>query len=150
MSNASPQTIWHSPFTLDELNALSPGTLIERLGIVFTEVGPDYLSASMPVDARTIQPRGLLHGGASVSLAEGMGSTGAAMCVDRERYAVVGLEINANHVRGMRVGDGPVHAIARPLHRGRTTQIWQTEIRDPQERLVCVSRLTVAVLPVQS
>ncbi len=126
------------------LNALSPGTLVERLGIVFTAVGNDYLEATMPVDHRTFQPSGLLHGGASVALAETMGSTGAMCCVDTERQWCVGLEVNANHVRAVR--SGMVIGLARPVHVGRKTQVWEIRIRDDRDRLVCICRLTLAVL----
>ena len=129
--------------TLDTLNALSRGTAMEPLGIVFTAIGPDWLSATMPVDARTRQPHGLLHGGASVLLAETLGSTAGGICVpDGQR--VVGIEINANHLRGVR--EGIVSGTARPLHLGRSTQVWEIRIEDGAGRLVCVSRLTLAVI----
>ena len=102
----------------------------------------------MPVDARTHQPYGLLHGGASVALAETLGSTGAALSVDPDRFYVVGIEINANHVRGVK--DGYVTGIARPLHRGRTTQIWEIQITDNAGKLVCISRITLAILEKKS
>ena len=118
--------------------------MVGHVGIEFTEIGDDYVVARMPVDRRTHQPTGLLHGGASVTLAETLGSMGAFMCVDPERYQVVGLEINANHVRG--VTSGWVTGTARPLHRGRTTQLWEIKIVDEAGKLVCVSRITMAVL----
>jgi 1,4-dihydroxy-2-naphthoyl-CoA hydrolase len=130
--------------SLDALNAMSPGTAMAPLGIVFTEVGPDYLRATMPVDARTRQPYGLLHGGASVLLAETLGSSAGMLCVDEDSI-VVGIEINANHLRGVR--DGLVTGTARPLHLGRSTQVWEIRIEDDAGRLVCVSRLTLAVVP---
>lgn len=117
---------------------------MEPLGIVFTEVGPDYLRASMPVDARTHQPYGLLHGGASALLAETLGSTAGMLCA-APGHIVVGIEINANHLRGVR--DGTVTGTARPLHLGRSTQVWDIRIEDDAQRLVCVSRLTLAVVP---
>lgn len=129
--------------TIDALNAQSRGTAMEPLGIVFTEVGPDYLRATMPVDARTHQPYGLLHGGASVLLAETLGSTAGMLCVD-EGNGVVGIEINANHLRGVR--SGTVTGTVRPVHVGRSTQVWDIRIEDDAGRLVCVSRLTVAVI----
>lgn len=136
-----------SPFrratTLDALNALSRGTAMEPLGIAFTEVGPDYLRGTMPVDARTRQPYGLLHGGASVLLAETLGSTAAGLCVD-ENEGVVGIEINANHLAGVR--EGHVTGTARPLHVGRSTQVWEIRIEDDLGRLACISRLTLAVI----
>lgn len=129
--------------TVDALNAMSPGTAMAPLGIVFTEVGADYLRATMPVDERTRQPYGLLHGGASVLLAETLGSSAGMLCVD-EGNIVVGIEINANHLRGVR--DGQVTGTARPLHLGRSTQVWEIHIEDTAGRLVCVSRLTLAVV----
>jgi len=137
-------SIWHQPITLDELNAYQQDTLVSHLGIRYTGMGDDWLKASMPVDARTKQPAGILHGGASVALAETLGSTGANLVVDRKTKLCVGLEINANHLRPMR--DGEVSGIARPLHVGGSTQVWEIRISDPAERLVCVSRITLAVL----
>lgn len=129
--------------SLQQLNALSEKTLMRALGIVFTEIGTDYLCATMPVDARTHQPYGLLHGGASAALAETLGSTAAGLCVDDDK-AVVGIEINANHLRGVR--EGEVRGIARPLHVGRRTQVWEIRIENSAGQLVCISRLTVAVI----
>lgn len=135
---------WHQPLDVEGLNALGRGNMAEHLGITFTEVGADYLKATMPVDHRTMQPMGLLHGGASAVLAETLGSVAATCCVDVERHYCVGLEINANHLRGVR--SGTVTGTARPLHVGRRTQVWQIEIHDAAGRLACVSRLTLAVL----
>ncbi len=129
--------------TLEQLNALSQGTLMEPLGIVITEIGEDFLRGTMPVDARTHQPYGLLHGGASVALAETLGSSAGGLCVGTDQ-GVVGIEINANHLRG--VGSGTVTGTARPLHVGRSTQVWEIRIEDERGRLVCVSRLTLAVI----
>ena len=137
-------TIWRSLSSLAELNAGRAGTLIEHLGIEFTEIGHDYLSATMPVDARTQQPYGLLHGGASVALAETLGSMGAAMCVDAKEYQCVGQEINANHVRAARTGQ--VTGTARPVHLGGRTHVWSIEIVNEAGKLMCISRLTVAVI----
>lgn len=137
-------SIWFKPMSLEDLNAYQQETLVSRLGIRYTAIGDDYLSASMPVDARTKQPAGILHGGASVALAETLGSTGANLVVDREKQLCVGLEINANHVRAMR--DGEVTGTARPLHIGGSTQLWEIRIEDAGKRLVCVSRITMAVL----
>jgi 1,4-dihydroxy-2-naphthoyl-CoA hydrolase len=137
-------SIWFKPFSVEELNSYQQETLVSRLGIRYTEIGDDYLRASMPVDSRTKQPAGILHGGASVALAETLGSTGANLVVDREKKLCVGLEINANHVRSMR--DGEVIGTARPLHVGGSTQLWEIKIEDMQGRLVCVSRITMAVL----
>jgi 1,4-dihydroxy-2-naphthoyl-CoA hydrolase len=135
--------IWTLRPTLDQLNTPQP-TLVHHLGIVFTEVGDDFLKASMPVDHRTHQPMGLLHGGASVALAETMGSTGAYLTIDMRSQSVVGLEINANHVRAVR--SGIVTGTAKPLHIGRTTQLWEIRITDEADKLVCISRITLAVL----
>ncbi|HEX2083948.1 MAG TPA: hotdog fold thioesterase [Xanthomonadaceae bacterium] len=134
------------PISLDALNAQSRGTAMEPLGIVFTEIGADHLRATMPVDARTRQPYGLLHGGASVLLAETLGSSAGMLCVD-EGQGVVGIEINANHLRGVR--EGLVTGTARPLHIGRSTQVWDIRIEDARGRPVCVSRLTLAVISLQ-
>src|SRR5580698_1385755 len=136
--------IWHEPIDLDSLNAYQQDTLVSRLGIRYTEIGEDWLKANMPVDARTKQPAGILHGGASVALAETLGSTGANLVVDRKAKLCVGLEINANHIRAMR--EGEVTGVARPLHVGGTTQVWEIRISDAAQRLVCVSRITLAVL----
>ena len=138
-----PPTPFRRETSLAALNAQSDGTAMAPLGIVFTEIGADYLRATMPVDARTRQPYGLLHGGASVLLAETLGSTAGMLSVD-EGQGVVGIEINANHVRGVR--DGHVTGTARPLHVGRSTQVWEIRIEDETGRLVCVSRLTLSVI----
>lgn len=140
--------IWFDGFLLDHVNDKSQGTLITQLGIEFIAAGDDYVSARMPVDDRTRQPAGVLHGGASVALAETLASWGATFAVDREKHYCVGLEINANHVRS--VGSGWVTGTARPLHLGRSTQIWEVRIVDENDRLVCVSRVTMAVLAVPS
>ncbi len=137
-------SLWRSAYTLDELNALNAGTLGERLGIRFTELGADYLRGTMPVDERTVQPYGLLHGGASVALAETLGSMAANMSVDRARHQCVGQEINANHVRAAR--SGLVTGTARPVYLGGRSQVWSIEIADQRERLLCISRLTISVL----
>ena len=136
--------IWKKNVGADQLNAKRSGTMLDHLDIVFTDIGERHLSATMPVDHRTIQPLGLLHGGASVVLAETVGSTAAMLCVDTDTRYCVGLEINANHVRSVR--SGHVTGTARPVHLGRSTQVWRIDIRDDQERLVAMSRLTMAVL----
>ncbi|MGF1692457.1 hotdog fold thioesterase [Photobacterium kagoshimensis] len=135
--------IWHKKIDIDELNASSKNTLVEHLGIRYTEFDDDSLSATMPVDARTHQPFGMLHGGASVVLAETLGSVAANMCVDEGLYCV-GLDINANHIRPMRTGT--VTGTTTPLHIGMTTQVWQIELKDERGRLICTSRITMAVL----
>lgn len=138
-------TIWFGAgFSLETANARSQGTLVSQLGIEFVDVGDDYVTAKMPVDDRTRQPAGMLHGGASVVLAETLASWAATFAVDREQHHCVGLEINANHVRA--IGAGWVLGTARPLHLGRSTQIWEVRIVDEQNRLICVSRVTMAVL----
>ena len=137
--------IWKKPVTLDQFNALNRDTMMQAIGIVFTEVGDDFLRATMPVDARTHQPYGLLHGGASVALAETLGSAAGMMLVDPAREIVVGIEINANHLRGVK--SGIVTGTARALHIGRSTQVWEIRIEDEGQRLVCISRLTLAVVP---
>ena len=142
MSDRAP--IWFRPYTLSELNALQGDSMVTLLGIEFTDLGPSHLTARMPVDSRTVQPFGLFHGGASVTLAETIGSTGATMVVDTQRMQVVGQEINANHIRGVR--GGHVTGTARPIHLGGRSQVWGIEIVDDAGKLVCVSRLTLAVL----
>jgi 1,4-dihydroxy-2-naphthoyl-CoA hydrolase len=137
--------IWFDPsITVPQLQALVPGTMGGAIGIELTEIGENFLKARMPVDKRTIQPYGLLHGGASAALAETLGSVGSAFVIDQTQYYCVGLEINANHIRGVR--EGYVYGTATPLHLGQTTHVWDIRIYDEREKLVCVSRLTVAIL----
>ncbi|MEZ8140561.1 hotdog fold thioesterase [Enterovibrio sp. FF113] len=136
-------SIWKKPVSLQGLNATSANTLVEHLGIQYTAFDDNSLTGTMPVDARTHQPLGMLHGGASVVLAETLGSLAANMCVEENKYCV-GLDINANHIRAMRTGS--VMGKASPIHLGATTQVWQIEITDERGRLVCTSRLTMAVL----
>lgn len=130
--------------TPDLLNARSQQSLVSHLGIEFIEVGPDFLRAKMPVDKRTIQPFGLLHGGASVALAETVGSVASSLQIDLNEQICVGMEINANHVRSVR--SGYVYGTARPIHLGRKTHIWEIKITDDAENLVSVSRLTMMIL----
>ncbi len=137
-------SMWRSLRTLEELNGNRHGTLIGTLGILFTEIGADFVRGTMPVDTRTVQPYGLLHGGASVALAETLGSMGAAMCVDADEYQVVGQEINANHVRAAR--SGLVTGTARAVHLGGRTHVWAIEIVNDAQKLVCISRITMAVI----
>jgi 1,4-dihydroxy-2-naphthoyl-CoA hydrolase len=139
----SPDSIFVRAATCASIDQLHRGTAVERLGIEFLQVGPDVLRARMPVDERTRQPVGILHGGASVLLAETLGSAAANLCLPPHQHAV-GLDINANHIRAIR--SGWVIGECRPIHRGRTTSVWQIEIRDEQQRLVCTSRITMAVL----
>lgn len=136
--------IWKFTPPLADLQTRLDGTLAAHLGIELEELGEDWLKGSMPVDERTIQPAGLLHGGASCVLAETLGSIAATLCVDPTRQMCVGLEINANHIRSAR--SGRVSGVTRPLHLGATTQVWHIELRDERDKLVCVSRLTMAVL----
>ena len=136
---------FRAPVSIEELNRLSQGTLIEHLGIVFTAAGEDWLQATMPVDERTRQPYGLLHGGASVVLAETLGSSAGNLCVDTATQVCVGLEINANHLRAAR--EGVVTGTARAIHVGRSTQVWEIRIENEAGKLVCISRLTLAVIP---
>lgn len=130
--------------TLEELNRWTQGNLMARLGIQFVDVGPDYLVAEMPVTPDHHQTFGILHGGASVTLAESVGSIGANMLLDRTRHAAVGLEINANHLKAVR--SGVVRATARVVHAGRTTQVWAIELRDEAGHLTCICRHTLAVI----
>jgi 1,4-dihydroxy-2-naphthoyl-CoA hydrolase len=137
--------IWFKKdLSVADIAVLGRDTMGEHIGIEWKEVVADFLSATMPVDNRTRQPYGLLHGGASVALAETLGSVAAAMVVDNNKFYCVGLEINANHVRSAR--DGFVTGIAKPIHIGASTQVWDIKIYDDKEKLVCVSRITVAVL----
>lgn len=135
-------SIWHRPVVLTDLPRRP--SLASHLGIEFMDIGDDFVRARMPVDDRTRQPFGLLHGGASVALAETLGSIGATLVVDPEKFQCVGQEINANHVRGVR--EGFVIGTARPIHLGRRSHVWEIRIVDEQDRLVCISRLTVAVI----
>ena len=137
-------SIWRVTPTPEDLTARSSCSMPGFLGIRFTEVGPDFLRATMPVNERTHQPFGLLHGGASVTLAETLGSVASMLCVDPEQHLCVGQEINANHLRGL--SSGTVTATARPFHLGSRSHVWHIEIRDESERLVCVSRLTMAIV----
>lgn len=138
-------TIFTRKLTPDDLNALSPNTMAGHLGIEVTAIGDDYLEARMPVDHRTHQPLGLLHGGASVALAETLGSMAASCCIDTTTHFVVGLEINANHLRSVR--DGYVVGKTTPVHIGKKTHVWEIRITDGNSgQLVCISRITIAVL----
>lgn len=138
------QPIWKVQATPEQLMQRSRSTLAEHLGIRVTEVGPDFVRATMPVSSHTHQPQGILHGGASVALAETVGSLAANLCVDTTKYVCVGQEINANHLRP--VASGLVTGTARPFHVGARSQVWGIEIRDENDKLVCVSRITMAVV----
>ena len=138
-------SIWFKKdLTIESIGLLGRQTMSDHIGIEWKELGEDFLKASMPVDHRTKQPYGLLHGGASCVLAETIGSLASALVVDHTRYYCVGLEINANHIRSAR--EGYVTGIARPLHIGSSTHVWDIKIYHGNEKLVCVSRLTVAVI----
>lgn len=137
-------SIWRTPTSVEQLDEYSRNTLAETIGIRVTEIGPDFLRATMPVNPKTHQPMGVLHGGASVALAETVGSLAATLCTDPTLYVCLGQEINANHLRP--ISSGTVTATARPYHIGKRSQVWSIEIRDEQEKLVCVSRLTIAVV----
>lgn len=137
--------IWFDPsVTAPQLQLIAKDTMGEHLGIEFTEIGENFLRARMPVDNRTRQPYGLLHGGASATLAETLGSVASAFVIDQQRFYCVGLEINANHIRSAK--EGYVFGTATPLHLGKTTHVWDIRIYDEREKLICVSRLTVAIL----
>ncbi|UPG90745.1 hotdog fold thioesterase [Luteibacter aegosomaticola] len=137
--------IWKHPLDLDRINGWSRNTMMETLDIRFTAFGDDWLRGTMPVDHRTQQPFGLLHGGASVVLAETLGSSAALLTLDVEKEIAVGLDINANHIRGVR--GGLVTGTAKAVHLGRTTQVWEIRIEEEGGKLVCLSRLTMAVIP---
>ncbi|CAN5611723.1 hotdog fold thioesterase [soil metagenome] len=138
-------SIWFNKnIIITDLQKLGKNTLGEHIGMQFTEIGEDYLKATMPVDHRTHQPYGLLHGGASAALAETLGSVCSAFVIDPEKFICVGIEINANHVRGVKAGI--VTGICTPIHIGAITHVWDIRIHDERDKLVCISRLTVAVL----
>ncbi|MEM7507516.1 MAG: hotdog fold thioesterase [Pseudomonadota bacterium] len=136
--------IWHGTPSLDMAKQIHVATAVAHLGIEFVGFGDDWLSARMPVDDRTVQPTRVLHGGASVLLAETVGSMAAALTVDLNRYVTLGQEINANHLRP--VTQGWVTGTARPVHLGRRSQVWGIEIRDEADKLTCISRITMAIV----
>jgi 1,4-dihydroxy-2-naphthoyl-CoA hydrolase len=137
-------SIWRTEVTPELLEGLSRGTFAERIGIRITEIGPDYLRATMAVTPALYQPYGVLHGGASLALAETVGSVAANLCVDTQRLECFGQEINANHLRS--ISSGLVTATARPYHIGSRSHVWGIEIRDESGKLVCVARLTMAIV----
>lgn len=137
-------SIWFKNYSLEDINRRGKKTMVEYLDICFTNITPKTITATMPVDHRTIQPQGLLHGGASVTLAETIGSTASNLCVDPEKFSCVGLSISANHIRS--TTDGTVTGIAKPLHLGRSTHVWEIDILNDEKKLVSTSRLTMAVL----
>jgi 1,4-dihydroxy-2-naphthoyl-CoA hydrolase len=137
--------IWKQQLPIEELNAFGAGTALEHMGIEVTEIGPDYIVARMPVDRRTIQPMGLLHGGASVLLAESLGSLASILTLgDHSKHMAVGVEINANHLRS--ATQGYVYGRVNPIRLGRKIQVWNIEIKDDAGKPVCVSRLTIAIV----
>lgn len=138
-------SLWHTTPNLEQLNALSKNTILELLDIRFESFTEDSLTASMVVDHRTHQPYGLLHGGASVVLAESVGSSASYLCIDPSKYFCVGIEVNANHLRGLR--SGRVTAVAHAVHIGRTTHVWDIRLTSEEGKASCISRLTVAVVP---
>ena len=138
--------IWKQPHTLEGLNALNSNTMGENIGIVFTEIGDDFITAAMPVNEKTVQPFRILHGGANVTLAETLGSVASTLCIENlSTHAAVGLEINANHLKSVREGKR-VSGTCRPVRIGRQIHVWQIEIRDENGDLSCISRLTVAIV----
>ncbi|MCP4441891.1 MAG: hotdog fold thioesterase [Aureispira sp.] len=141
--------IWKQEFSLEGMNAMSQNTMVETLGIEFIEIGEDYLKAKMPVNTNTVQPMRILHGGASVALAETIGSVASLCCLtDVSTYQVVGLDINANHLKSVVEGSFVV-GTAQPIHLGKKTHVWKIEIHDERHKLVCISRLTMMVRAVR-
>ena len=138
-------SMWTTLPDLAYLNAMRKNSICEVLDITFDAFDDNSITASMVVDHRTHQPFGLLHGGASVVLAETLGSMASYMCIDQKQFYCVGLEVNANHLRGVR--SGRVSAVARPVHRGRTTHVWDIRLSDDNGKINCISRLTIAVVP---
>ncbi len=130
--------------SLDELNDTRMHTMVDHLGIEFTQIGDDFLQGTMPVDYRTKQPMGLLHGGANVALAETLGSVAASLTIDQQKQVCVGLEINANHLKSVR--EGVVIGTAKPIHLGKSTQVWEIKIENQAGQLCCISRITMAIL----
>jgi 1,4-dihydroxy-2-naphthoyl-CoA hydrolase len=136
--------IFLSYTSLDRLNLTSQNTMVSHLGIEFTHIGTDHLEATMPVDSRTKQPMGLLHGGANVVLAETLGSVASSLTIDTDKYSCVGLEINANHLKSVK--EGKVLGVAKPVHLGKSTQVWEVKIYNSKNQLCCISRITMAIL----
>lgn len=141
----APLSIWFTDPTPEIFSQIHENTMPEQIGITITEIGDDFLVGEMPIDHRTVQPFRVMHGGASATLAETLGSVGAQMTVDSAKKRCVGLSLNVSHIRGVMEG-GRVIGVARPFHMGRTTQVWDIQITDEREKLVTVARLTLAVL----
>jgi len=139
--------IWKKKFEVDSINNIGINTMVQQLGIKFTEVSDNYMIATMPVDNRTVQPMRILHGGASVALAETLGSVASFACVDHDKYNVVGIEINANHIKSAKEGSGLVKGKVTPIKIGRKLHIWNIDIVDENDNLICISRLTTMVIP---
>jgi len=137
-------SIFPADVTPESLNSMSKDTMMKHIGIEFIEVGADYIKATMPVDHRTYQPYGLLHGGASVTLAETLGSVGAHCTIDHNKQYAVGLDINANHLRSAK--SGIVTGISKPIHIGRKTQVWEIKITNEEDKLICISRITMSIV----
>lgn len=137
-------SIWFQEFSVAQLNARGTNSMSDFLGIQFSEIGSDFIKATMPVTEKTKQPIGILHGGANVVLAETLASTAANCVIDIERFYCVGLDINANHIRSVR--EGLVTATTIPLHLGKSTQVWEIKIVDEQHKITCISRMTAAVI----
>lgn len=137
--------IWSRVYTITELNGRPKGHIGELIGIEFTEIGSDFISARMPVNEKTHQPHGILHGGASVVLAESLGSVASNMIIDSDKYIGVGLEVNANHLRPVKTGF--VTGICKPIHIGGKTHVWDIRLYDDKGKMNCISRLTVAIIP---
>lgn len=136
--------IWFANYSLNDILPLTKNNMVEHLGIEIIEIGSDFLKGKMPVDHRTVQPMNILHGGASVALAETLGSIAAVLTVDASKYSCVGMEINANHLRP--VSSGYVYATARPVHLGKKSQVWSIDIVNEEGKMVCISRITMAVI----
>jgi 1,4-dihydroxy-2-naphthoyl-CoA hydrolase len=137
-------SIFSQEVTIDALNKMFANTMVTHLGIEVTRIGEDFIEAKMPVDHRTHQPLGLLHGGASVSLAETLGSVAATCCLDMNKQYCVGLDINANHIKSVK--SGFVYGITKPVHIGKKTHVWEIRITNEQQELVCISRITMAII----
>lgn len=136
--------LFREGITIEALNELNKKTLGEQIGIEFTAIGPDFIEARMPVDHRTHQPFGILHGGASVALAETLGGVASSCCIDRSTQLCVGIEINANHLRSVK--NGYVRGTVKPIHIGKQTHVWEIRILNADDQLICISRITIAVL----
>ena len=137
--------IWKNNLSVEQINDLSKNTATEQLGIVFKEIGEDYLRAEMPVDNRTVQPFRVLHGGASVLLAETLGSIASTLCIDLSQFQAVGIEINASHLSSVREGTKVIGTV-RPIRVGRSIHVWTIDIKDENDKMICTSRLTIAVV----